>query len=209
MSKLNSRIILILAFFAVASIIGWTQLSVDIDSEGAELHNIEIINPPRPLVDFQLLDQHKQDFNKDRLLGKWSFIFFGYTHCPDICPTTLTEMNALAKKLSIESNVQYIFVSVDPARDTPEYLADYVHYFNKQFIGVTGEDQNINQLAKQLGITYSRGDGSKHEYTVHHSSAILLIDPLGNYTTRFKAPHYAEVLASYFQTLKPTRDDTL
>ena len=185
--------------FIVAGVIGWNQLGVDFDASSPASNKIEAINPPRVLGAFQLIDQ--------QLLGKWSFVFFGYTHCPDVCPTTLTEMSTLANQLGEHTDIQYVFISVDPTRDSPDYLADFVSYFNKQFIGVTGENQQLKQLARQLDITYSLGDSDTKEYVVHHSSAILLIDPMGHYVTRYKAPHYVEVLAEHFQSTKPSREN--
>jgi len=97
---------------------------------------------PLPLENFSLTDQHGQPFTLDRLTGKWSFVFFGYTSCPDICPTTLHEMTRIADMLAAENNdaaLQFIFVSVDPERDSVALMKDYMDYFNPAFIGLTGD----------------------------------------------------------------------
>ncbi|WP_455375682.1 SCO family protein [Kaarinaea lacus] len=165
-----------------------------------------LVKNPAPVRPFELLDQDKKPFNVDRLKGSWTLMFFGYTHCPDVCPTTLTELDNAASrlnKINPETNkLQYVFVSIDPERDTPELLGDYVSYFGAKFIAVTGEHEQLKNLANPLGIKYSIGIGFNKEYIVNHGSAMLLIDPEGRYYARFKAPHYAEEIVAGFKSLK-------
>ena len=110
---------------------------------------------PKPLRTFELSDQYRQAFDLERLKGKWSFVFFGYTYCPDICPTTLSALTGVVKQLQEDpqglTNIQVVFVSVDPQRDTPDVLEAYLKYFNEAFQGVTGAQQDIDSLTRQFG----------------------------------------------------------
>ena len=166
-----------------------------------------VLDKPKQITHFQLIDQHKKAFTEKNFLGKWTFLFFGYTNCPDVCPTTLSEMETLAKNLiprpPMTNNVQYVFATVDPKRDTPEQMRTYIGYFNKQFIALSGETEQISALTKQLNIKYELGQAYKGEYPVSHSSALLLIDPTGRYFARFPAPHYAKEIRALFLALNP------
>jgi protein SCO1/2 len=163
---------------------------------------------PRPVQvpEFTLTDYYRKPFTQNRLKGKWSFVFFGYTHCPDVCPVTLTEMDkiidVLPPKPGPDNNYQYVFISVDPKRDTPAVLNDYVHYFNDNIIGATGSDQELKKLTKAVKIRYSRGEGTDTEYTVNHSSAMLLFDPEGRYYARFRAPQYVDRIYENFRQIR-------
>jgi protein SCO1/2 len=166
----------------------------------------EIREPPRPMTPFTLQRHERAPLNLDALKGKWTFLFFGYTHCPDVCPTTLSELNAAHELLSHDAGIlndsQFVFVSVDPERDTPESLAAYVAYFNAAFSGSTGTPAELAAITAQLGIEHSRGEESASGYVVNHSSAVLLIDPQVRYYARLKAPHYAEDIRSRFLAIR-------
>ena len=96
------------------------------------------------------------------------------------------------------NNIQYVFATVDPKRDTPEQMKTYIAYFNEHFIGLSGLPEQITNLASQLNVKYKLGEGYKNEYPVSHSSALLLIDPQGRYFARFRAPHYAKEIQKLF-----------
>lgn len=164
-----------------------------------------VLEKPRPLTAFKL-ERDNSPLDQSALKGKWTFMFFGYTHCPDVCPTTLAELNGtygmLAGDPGVLDDTQFVFVSVDPERDTPQSLASYVSYFNEAFIGATGTPDELSALTRQLDIMYSRGEASESGYVVNHSSAVLLIDPQVRYYARFKAPHYAENVRSRFLAIR-------
>lgn len=148
----------------------------------------------RQLVPFTLHDHNGQAFNLERFKGHWSFLFFGYTNCPDICPITLKVMQKVWKDLASQptsdSEAQMIFVSVDPDRDSLEKLKAYVNYFDPAFIGVTGQANQIDILSRQLGILYGFEDpeqGSK-DYLVSHSASIVLVDPQARMRAVFTPP---------------------
>ncbi len=159
----------------------------------------------KPLTPFHLLDQDRKTFNLARLKGKWSFMFFGYTNCPDVCPISMKVMQGVWHKLppALLKKSQMVFVSVDPGRDTPEILKSYVQYFHPDFLGVTGDPDQIDILTRQIGILYGFEDpepGSKN-YTVNHSAQIILIDPEGDMRAVFSPPHDAEKIAASFQKI--------
>lgn len=161
----------------------------------------------KAIADFQLTDQHGKPFTRNNLMGKWSFAFFGYTHCPDVCPTALSMLAQVMKKLEKDSTLdtlpQVIFVSVDPERDTPELLAQYLPYFNPDFVGVTGDPQQLLLLTRQLGIMYGKAPGDDaDDYLVDHSASIILFDPNGNFLALFGMPHDPDLIAQDFVAIK-------
>lgn len=157
--------------------------------------------PPdfRKLADFELSDQDDQTYTLNQLKGQWSLIFFGYSYCPDICPTTLylmQQVNLLRKESDTPHPLQYIFVSVDPDRDTPERMKEYVQYFDPDFIGLSGEKDEIDKLVNSLGVYYHRQTPADDEnYLVDHSAGLFLINPDGEPQALFSAPHTATNLA--------------
>jgi protein SCO1 len=165
------------------------------------------LEPRRALPDFSLIDQRGQRFGLQNLKGHWSFLFFGYTNCPDVCPATLSTLAAMQKKLrSGASRPQVIFVSVDAKRDTPEQLARYVPYFDPEFIGVTAPDQpSIEALAAQLGIFVQIAPQPDGSYTVDHSGEILVVDPDGKLAAILTGPFAWSALASDFQRIAAGR----
>lgn len=155
----------------------------------------------RALQPFELVDHTGNAFTNNELRGHWSFLFFGYTHCPDVCPTTLSVLNSVATRLREQAGqTRYIFVSVDPERDTPDKLGQFVSYFNADFIGVTGTTEAIGQLTRQLGVIAARvEDGADAEnYLVDHTASILLIDPDGHFHALFSPPLNAADIVSDF-----------
>ena len=165
---------------------------------------IAVLRPSAiPLQPFKLLDQNKQVFMNNHLKGKWSFVFFGYTHCPDICPTTLSTLkqvnSALKKHPQAAKDLQVVFVSVDPARDKPETLAEYTAYFNKEFIAVTGFTDNLLGFSKQFAAGYRKEKAdTQGNYLISHTSSIFLVDPKTRIVAAFAPPHYAETITSQY-----------
>lgn len=162
---------------------------------------------PKTVGDFELVDQYKRSFGLGELQGKWTFLFFGYSHCPDVCPLTLTVLKDVEKELratpEAAKDVQYAFVSVDPARDTPEYLHEYVRYFNPDFIGLTGPEEKLSAFTRQLGVLYMHGEpDSNGSYLVDHTAAILLTDPEGRLVGLFQLPHEVPVITEQFRQIR-------
>ena len=158
----------------------------------------------RPLQAFELVDHNGQRFDNQALQGHWTFLFFGYTHCPDVCPTTLLVLNAVAHRLAdTGASARFAFVTVDPQRDTPEQLARFVTYFNGDFIGITGEPAAIEQLTKQLGVLFMQisDDPNPDSYLVDHTASVFLIDPDGRYQAVFTPPLDAAAISGDFKTM--------
>lgn len=151
-----------------------------------------VFDNPRMFKPFSLLDHKGQGFKPASLEGKWSLVFFGFTNCPDICPTTMATLAKLVKNLDEEllAETQVVLVSVDPARDTKDVLAKYVPYFNPDFIGVTGDFIEIKRLANQLNVAFAKVVTNQEtgDYTVDHGATVALINPRGHYHGFFKPP---------------------
>jgi protein SCO1 len=160
--------------------------------------------PPRaPLAAFELRDQHDQVFDVARLRGKWSLLFFGYIRCPDICPMTLGTLKQVHQLLGDKNtNIQYVFVSVDPERDTPALLGDYTGYFHADFLGVSGPTSELDKLTKALGVYYRPGKSAAGGYQVDHSAAVFLVDPQARLRGLFSAPQNAQNMAANLSRLE-------
>ena len=160
-----------------------------------------------PLQPFELIDQHHQPFDLARLHGNWSFVFFGYTSCPDICPATLSTLTGVMQLLNNDSSgdtpLQAVFVSVDPARDTVDVIAQYIRYFDSSFVGVTGQQPAIDSLARQFGAGYmAEPETAPGQYLVSHTSSIFLVDPRGRLVAAFSPPHHAGTIADQFRQIR-------
>lgn len=160
-----------------------------------------ILSSPRRLKTFKLTSTQGNEFNRRSLKGHWSLVFFGFTRCPTICPTSLGKLDAayqLLKKQDIKALPQVIFVSLDPARDTLTVMRHYLNRFNKNFIGVTGSREEIDKLAKQLGVFYARTHRSNKGNYISHSTMIFVFAPNGKWVGLFNPPYDGETIAQGF-----------
>ena len=162
---------------------------------------------PKPLTAFAFTDQENRVFDLSRLKGKWSFLFFGYTHCPDICPMTLAILarahENMVKSTVDAKDVQFVFISVDPNRDTASKLKQYVTYFDTTFVGVTGDNAQLGNLAGQLGAAYQVAiTPGTENYPVYHTAAVFLVDPRARYHAVFAPPLDAEGISKRFKVLR-------
>jgi protein SCO1/2 len=163
-----------------------------------------VFNKPRDIQPFTLADHTGKIFDNRSLEGRWSFVFFGYTHCPDVCPTTLSVMNGVSRKLGDRTDdVQFVFITIDPGRDTPEKLGQFVSGFNRRFIGVTGTSESITALTRQLGVIFARvaDNSGGGNYLMDHSASVLLFDPAGRFHAVFTPPLDATDMANDFGTI--------
>lgn len=154
-----------------------------------------VLPAPNPVPEFSLLDQRGESVDQGVFEGQWDLVFFGFTHCPDICPATL-QVLAAAKKVLAEDGRQVlpriVLVSVDPERDTPDILAEYVGYFGEDNLGLTGTLEDIRKLTGGLGIYFEKQPADGDNYAVDHSAAVLVIDPDGGFHSLFSAPHVVD-----------------
>lgn len=157
-----------------------------------------ILPEPRPLAPFRLTAHDGTPLSEADLQGRWSVVFFGYTHCPDVCPTVLQTLAGVAARLPPENlaATRFLFVSVDPKRDSLDYLKSYLAYFHPAFLGATGERQQIDAVVRQFGALYSfEGDTSRDDYVVNHSATLFVVDPEGRLYARIHPPHEAARVA--------------
>ena len=170
--------------------------------------------------DFKQLPVFSLPYGDEKLLsaadfeGKWSVVFFGFTHCPDICPNTLNEMNGVVSQLANDNAVipQVVFITVDPVRDTVDKMAEYVNYFNDDFFGVSGNLTDITELTTKLGIVVSytaqvsggsdnSDTNSGNNYSVDHTASMLVIDPALRVRAKLNPPHKADTITADLKTI--------
>jgi protein SCO1 len=172
---------------------------------GTSLATGTLIDPPRPLPAFSLLDHHGSAFTRDSLKGHWSMLYFGYTNCPDLCPTTLSILAAMHKRMAAaheEPRPVVVFVSVDAKRDTPAVLARYVPFFDPGFVGVTARAQaQVEEFARRLGVAVIIGPETNGVYAVDHSGAVFVTAPDGTLAAILTGPHTAEGLREDFRRI--------
>ncbi len=149
-----------------------------------------VLDPAKKISEFELKESRNLVFTNDSLKGHWSFVFLGYTHCPDICPTTLARFSKIYPELKQFAKVQLIFISADPVRDNVDKLHAYVSYFSDEFIGVTASHDKLYPLTQELYLPYViEGEKESTQYSVGHSASIALINPKGKLQAIFK-PSY-------------------
>jgi protein SCO1/2 len=150
------------------------------------LDNALYYQKPREVKPFELTDHRGEPFSKAQLKDKWSLVFFGYTSCPDICPTTLQNLSFMYDDLNaIAKNSQILLVSVDPQRDSQEKLSQYIAYFNSEFIALRAGHEVLFPFARNMGLMYAiSGEGDN--YLVDHSASLVLINPEGKIAAIFK-----------------------
>lgn len=161
-----------------------------------------VLPEARALEDFALVDSAGQPFAPRDFAGHWSFLYFGYTYCPDVCPLSMLELSSLKELLATQAPglaAEYYLVSVDPQRDTPDRLREYVTYFDPAFRGLTGDPAQIAAFAQAVGAIYFVPPGQDDEsYVVSHTSNVTLLDPDGRLHAVFMAPHTPTLLAADF-----------
>ncbi|MFL2529965.1 MAG: SCO family protein [Porticoccaceae bacterium] len=179
---------------------------VIMSKEQLQINGAIVLDKPRIFSDFELEDHRGEVFNLDRMKGIWTILFFGFTHCPDICSTTLAMLNETYSKLkeSEKELLQVVMISLDPERDTVEKLAEYVPYFNPEFTGVTGNKHLIRRLTAELNVAYNQVPLSGDDYTVDHSTQLILVNPMGHYHGFFKAPHTEITMRSTWRSINGT-----
>ncbi len=166
--------------------------SIRFAPEGTRTEGKALIGGPFSLVDINGKRVTDGDFR-----GKLMLVFFGYTHCPDVCPTEMQNMTEVMDKLGADaSQVAPIFISVDPARDTPESLSAYVKNFSPRITGLTGSVDAVASAAKAYRVYFRKAEGGSDDYTVDHSVFVYLMDRQGDYLTHFMFNTPADTMVS-------------
>ncbi len=210
MSASAAAMLFVPAIVALAAAV-WL-LSQGDERNSVTIRTATVLPERRALPEFELRDQNGAPFTRASLEGRTSLVFFGFTHCPDICPATLQQLAVARDRLaataggSDDTLPEIILISVDPARDTPETLGRYVEYFGDGITGATASPEDLLVLTSALGIFFEpvpTGDGST--YTVNHSTAVLVIDPQARLQAIFSAPHSIEAFVQDLPLLIASR----
>ncbi|QFU74189.1 SCO family protein [Halioglobus maricola] len=188
--RLTVAVVLIFITVIVAGFVYRVQQPRVMSATEMKVNGLYLFETPRNFGEISLIDHKGKPFDRARFEGKWSLVFFGFTYCPDVCPTTMAFLDQFMGELegTEAADTQVVMVSVDPARDTVEQLGQYVPYFNPDFIGVTGEFLDIHRFATALNTPFRKVPGQDENYQVDHSSNVVLINPAGDYHGFFKAP---------------------
>jgi protein SCO1/2 len=164
-------------------LVGWQVLAGPYRYQGS------LIDPPAPAADFTLTDQNGQPFRLSDQRGKVTLVFFGYTHCPDVCPITLASYTKIHERLGEQADqVRFVFITVDPERDTVQQMHDHLANFDPAIIGLTGSSDELEPVWKDYGVFLDAHHGTGVEnYDVDHSSRIYAIDAQGNWRLTYPA----------------------
>ncbi len=185
---------LFVAIAIVAAVLAGAYLATRLQTP-ATAESATVLPDPDPVPAFALLDQRGNAVDERVFEGQWDLVFFGFTHCPDICPATL-QVLATAKSQLADAGKKplprIVLVSVDPERDTPEKIGRYVDYFGDGNLGLTGSVEGVRQLTDGLGIYFQKQSGDAANYNVDHSAAVLVVDPDGRFSAVFGGPHVVE-----------------
>jgi len=161
---------------------------------------------PPTLAPFALTDAEARPLTEADLRGRWTLLFFGFTQCPDVCPGTLAVLKQVTRKLAddptFKAQGQVLFVSVDPARDTPEVLKPYVAYFDPSFRAATGDAAALAKLTGPLGVIYAKVPGDDGAYAMDHTASIFLIDPELRVLSAIGLPHVADDIATRVRAIE-------
>lgn len=154
-----------------------------------EIETGTLLTQPKTLPEFELLNHHGETITRRDLTGQWSLLFTGFTSCPDICPATIYILNALDEKLrDNQDEFRMILLSVDPERDTPGVMAQYIELLSPSLTGITGSMSGVEQFCNEIGMSFIHIPGTAGKYTVEHSGALVLIDPRARISGYFRPP---------------------
>jgi protein SCO1 len=185
---------LLLAAVAVLAVVTGVYLSLQLATPPPQPRVATVLPVAGDVPDFSLLDPHGRSIGREVFVGQWDLVFFGFTHCPDVCPLTLqvlAEAKNTLGRAGLQPLPRIVFVSVDPERDTPELMGRYVDHFGDGNLGVTGDLPEILKLTRGLGIFFAKTRAEGGNYSVDHSAVVLVIDPDGKLDALFSAPHVA------------------
>lgn len=171
--------------------LAWTTPALALDRDVLlDQANILLLPRERAIPPLELVDQDGQRFDTRSLQGRWHILFFGFTACPDICPTTLSDMRRLFSQLPKETRdqLQLVLITADPARDTPQQLNTYLAYYRGGFNGLTGDMEQLQRLSRALGLPFVPASETQGDYSVSHSGNLALVGPDGTLRGHIRAP---------------------
>ena len=189
---------------ALLGLLAFCSSSLAVDRKAMlEEANLLILPRERQLPDVELIDEQGQTVTTDELRDHWYLLFFGFTACPDVCPTTLSDMRRLLGQLppDVREQVQVVLISADPARDTPEALRTYLGYYRANFKGLTGEIPELQKMSKALGLPFVAATSMEGDYNVSHSSNLAIVGPNGTLRGHIRAPLKLDGLLQFLPQL--------
>jgi protein SCO1 len=178
---------LLLVVAAACAALAGFWLACQLDRASPQLASGTWLPRAKTVADFSLTDTRGRPFTRRELAGASTLVFFGFTHCPDVCPATLLKLAQLRKRAAL-ARLRVVFVSVDPQRDTPPLLGTYVHAFDPQFEGLTGDSASIARMAADFGVAVNRVELPGGDYTVDHSAVVFLLDDAARIVAIFTPP---------------------
>jgi protein SCO1/2 len=193
MTSLRPRWLLAVAACCAALAGFW--LAHQLDRAGPQLASGTWLPQAKPIIDFQLTDTDGRPFTRRELAGAPSLVFFGFTHCPDVCPTTLLKLAQVRRHVAA-AGLRVLFISVDPERDAPPVLGLYVHAFDPQFQALTGDPQTIARLAANFGVAVNRVPLPGGDYTMDHSAVVFVLDDAAHIVAVFTPPFEVAALSA-------------
>lgn len=207
-NRVMLTIVLLIAFAALMTGIFVAQhLHFKKDIDPTKFHGT-LLTKPREIEQFTLQGIDETTFDNQRLRGQWTLLFFGFTQCGYLCPTTLNELNKMYKELEkqqIKPLPRVVLITIDPSRDSLEKLKNYSRSFNAQFYAARGDDEIVRKMAREMGIVYSKvaafSSADPSDYDVQHSGAVMLFNPQGELNAFFTTPHQAKLLAEDYRLL--------
>jgi protein SCO1 len=209
MTPLRRTVALCLVFAAV--VLGMFVYSVTrtpvLSDEELQERGVYVFEEPREIESVELTTHTGKPFTLDDLRGKWSFMFFGFTNCPDVCPTSLAVLAEARRQIEAEEpdaarDFQGILVTVDPERDDQQTLARYVQAFSPTFIGVRGDRIATAQLTTQVNVVFAKVPADDGGYQVDHSANMVIVNPRGHYQGFARMPHQADSIVAAFLSLR-------
>jgi protein SCO1/2 len=186
------RLILVFGLVIIAFVGGTLFMTLAFQGPRDQPLHAMVLPQSRALPQFSLLDQDGAEFDTESLRDQWSLLFFGFTHCPDICPATLQQLAIARSRVLHEKNRSFpniVLISVDPERDTPGVLAEYIGHFGDGMTGVTGPIDELRKLTSVLGIYFEKSAGENGNYSVDHSAVVIVINQNAEFHALFSAPH--------------------
>jgi protein SCO1/2 len=201
---------LIAALSVAVAAAGWLRLRADAKQTEhfvALGNGAYVLAAAEPVAPFRLVAHDGAPFEDAALKGRWTFLFFGFTHCPDACPATLGAFVEVQRRLrsdpALAGDVRFVLVTVDPERDTPQALARYLAGFDAGFVGLTGDAAEIARLSAPMGVAYEKlASATGQGYHMDHSSSVLLLDPQARLHGILAAPHSAPAMMEAFLAIR-------
>lgn len=209
MNSLRLTVVLSLAFVAIVLGMFFYSMTRPQTLSDEQLRNIGVfvLPTPREIAPFELMTHTGRPFTVEDLRGHWSFIFFGFTHCPDICPTSMALMAQAERQLEAElppqsaGQFQGVLVTVDPERDDQETLATYVQAFSDEFVGLRGDLPATAAFATQVNAAFAMVPANDGGYQVDHTANIVIVNPHGHYHGFARTPHNVDTIVQAFRSL--------